>query len=430
MTGSDVFAPSTKSVHRDNLCVRQSASNGPLDTFLIGRTIPVFHMDAADTYSLRNYGEIIADRVRTGSYAQALRKTVKPGCVVLEIGTGPGVFAILACQLGAGRVIAIESAAIIQVARENAAINGCTDRIEFIEGFSTDVTLNAQADVIVSDLHGVLPLYGRHIPSIMDARRRFLRPGGAVIPREEKIWAALVEMPKLYSGIVEPWEHNVLDQDLAAGRRLAVNGGRKVRAKPEHLLTAPQLWATLDYSTIESPDVHGELQWTIERAATGHGILLWFDCDLADDVSFSNSPAAPEVIFGSLLFPWIHPAPLSVGETVCVQMEAKLTGSDYEWRWTTQIRPPDSSGEVREQFDQSTLAGTVMSPARLRKMVSGYVPRLSDECQLDRRILEMMDGQTTLEEISRRLAAEYPNRFPRWQDALTSVIPLSRKYSR
>jgi hypothetical protein len=63
-------------------------------------------------------------------------------------------------------------------------------------------------------------------------------------------------------------------------------------------------------------------------------------------------------------------------------------------------------------------------------MVSGYVPRLSDECQLDRRILEMMDGQTTLEEISRRLAAEYPNRFPRWQDALTSVIPLSRKYSR
>ena len=102
-------------------------------------------------YSLAGYGQMIEDRVRLDAYARALRKTVRPGSVVLEIGTGPGIFAVLACQLGARRVYAIEPTPIIQVAREIAAANGCADRIEFIEDLSTRVTLPIQADVIVSD---------------------------------------------------------------------------------------------------------------------------------------------------------------------------------------------------------------------------------------------------------------------------------------
>ena len=49
-------------------------------------------------YSLGGYGSMVADRVRVDAYAQALRKTVREGAVVLEIGTGPGIFAVLACQ--------------------------------------------------------------------------------------------------------------------------------------------------------------------------------------------------------------------------------------------------------------------------------------------------------------------------------------------
>lgn len=388
------------------------------------------YMGTPEIYSLAGYGGMIANRVRTEAYAQALRKTVKPGSVVLEIGTGPGAFAIFASQLGASHVIAIESADIIQVARENAAINRCADRIEFIEDFSTDVSLPVQADVIVSDIHGVLPLYARAVPVIVDARRRFLRPGGVFIPREETLWGAVVEMPEHYAGIVEPWEQNVLDMDLGAARRLAVNDVHRARAKPDQLLSSPQMWATLNYSTIDDPDVRGELQWAVERDGIGHGIIVWFDSDLADGVSFSNAPGAPETIFASLFFPWIHPVQLKRGETVCVQLEAKLTGNDYVWRWNTQVKSSSPTSKVRDQFDQSMLAGSIFSPSRLRKAASGYVPQLSDEGLLNRRILEMMDGHTTLEEIARRLATEYPQRFSRWQDALASASALSRKYSR
>jgi type I protein arginine methyltransferase len=380
-------------------------------------------------YSLSGYGEMIADRARMKAYAQALRQTVRPGYVVLEIGTGPGMFAILACQLGASRIFAIESDEIIQVARENAAINHCADRIEFIEDLSTHVTLPVMADVIVSDMRGITPLFGHHLPSIIDARRRFLAPGGVLIPRADTLWAAVVEMPERYAGIVEPWGKNILDQDLTAARRRATCNYQKARAKPEELLTTPRVWKKLEYATIETPDAGAEIIWTVERAGVGHGIVVWFDADLADGVSFSNAPGAPEAIYGSLFLPWIHPVRLAQGESVQIHLEAKLVGDGYAWRWATQIQGVDASTGTRDQFEQSTLAGAVLSLNQLRKVASDFVPQLSDEGVLDREILEMMDGRATLEEIARRLAAEHPERFLRWHDAMKAAGALSKKYS-
>ena len=98
--------------------------------------------------------------MRLAAYREALEKAVTPGCVVADIGTGIGIFAVLACQLGARRVYAIEPDPVIEVGREIAADNGVADRIEFIAELSTDISLPEPVDVIVSDLGGVLPING------------------------------------------------------------------------------------------------------------------------------------------------------------------------------------------------------------------------------------------------------------------------------
>src|SRR5215472_16287242 len=206
-------------------------------------------------YSLGAYGSMIADRVRVEAYAEALRKTVRVGAIVVEIGTGPGIFAVLACQLGASRVYAIEPSEIVQVAREVAAANGYADKIEFFEQFSNHVTLPTRADVIVSDLRGVLPLLERHIPAIVDARRRFLAPGGTLIARKDTLWDAIAEAPKPYGELVDAWDHNTFAQDLSPARRLIVNHVQKVRVSADGLLMEGRLWATLDYVRVENPDV-------------------------------------------------------------------------------------------------------------------------------------------------------------------------------
>ena len=159
-------------------------------------------------YSLHFYGQMIADAQRMDAYAAALRATVKPDSVVMDLGCGPGVFAVLACKLGARRVYAVEPENVIGLAREIAAANGCADRIEFFEKLSTEITLPEPASIIVSDLRGVLPWFEQHIPSIIDARTRLLARGGVLIPRRDILWAALVEAPVQYAELVGPWQEN------------------------------------------------------------------------------------------------------------------------------------------------------------------------------------------------------------------------------
>jgi protein arginine N-methyltransferase 1 len=376
-------------------------------------------------YSLHGHGEMIADRIRIEAFSQALRAVVRPGGVVVDIGTGIGIMAVTACQLGASRVYAIEPSEVIQVAREIAAANHCAEKIVFLEEISTKVTIPVRADVIVSDLRGVLPLFEGHIPSIVDARRRFLAPGGALVARKDQIWAAVVEAPEIYGKLVEVWDHNALGQDLDAARRKVVNELRKVRVSPGQLLTAPRLWAALDYTAIDNTDIRGTLQWTVERKGTGHGILVWFDMELADGVAFSTGPASPETVYGSQFFPWLEPVSLAKGQNLCIELEAKLLERDYFWRWTTQIESPGKAGETTARFEQSQLQGSVLSPAKLHKIASDYVPQLSQEAMIRRRALDLMDGKNSLETIARRLTIEFPGRFAGWHQALTFTSSIS-----
>jgi type I protein arginine methyltransferase len=122
-------------------------------------------------YSLRNFGDMIGDSARFNTYAKAISRGVRPGDVVAEIGCGPAVFALLACRAGAKRVYAIETEDIIDVAGQIVAANGVADRIQFFQSDSRKVELPERVDVIVSDIRGLLPLFGGALASLQDARK-------------------------------------------------------------------------------------------------------------------------------------------------------------------------------------------------------------------------------------------------------------------
>ena len=133
-------------------------------------------------YLLDEFGDMIADKARFGAYADAIQRAVRPGDVVVDLGCGPGIFALLACRAGAKRVYAIDAGEVIHFARQLAAANGFADRIEFFHGDSRQMQLAERANVLVSDVRGALPLFADALPSIEDARERFLVKGGAQIP--------------------------------------------------------------------------------------------------------------------------------------------------------------------------------------------------------------------------------------------------------
>jgi len=381
-------------------------------------------------YSIAGYGSMIADQIRTEAYARALQSVIRPDSVVADIGSGTGILSFLACQFGARRVFALEPDDSIQVAREIARANGFDDRIEFIQELSTNVTLPERADVIVSDLRGILPPFQRHLPSIMDARARHLKHDGKLIPQRDTMWAAVVEAPEAYGKLVDPWSGNDFKLDMSAAQRRVLNTFTKVRLKPEALLTEPHCWASLDYTRVESPNIVGSFSASLRRVGTAHGILVWFDSVLLQGIGFSNSPHAPELIYGSTFFPWLEPVVAEAGDHVTLELQANLVGEDYVWCWRSRVLAGGNSSTVRADFDQSSFFGVPVVPGQLHKRATNHLPVLNEEAEVDRFILTLMGTGITVAEIAARVQERFPDRIRQFRDALTRVGDLSKKYSR
>ena len=310
-------------------------------------------------YSVHFYGQMLGDAPRMEAYTAALRRVVRPDSVLMDLGCGPGVFALLACKLGARRVYAVEPENIVGLAREAAVANGFADRIEFYEELSTKITLPEPATIIISDLRGVLPWFEQHIPSIIDARERLLTRGGVLIPQRDILWASVIEAPEQYEQLVGPWR-NQSDLDLSAGTCLVTNTWRKSHIRPEQLLADPVCWSVLDYYEVSSPDVCAEISWPVARTGTAHGLAVWFDSELAEGIRFSNHPAAPKMIYGIGFFPFSQPVEVKEQDRVSLRLAADLVNDGYVWRWDTEILG-------KAGFKQSTFFGVPLSRSQLRK---------------------------------------------------------------
>ena len=119
--------------------------------------------DRLGMYALHDYTRMIEDPLRVEAHVRALEATVRPDSVVVDLGTGTGLFAVVACRLGARRVFAIDLNDAIEVAAELARALGYADRIEFIQGDATKISLSERADVVVGDLRGGLPFAPGHL---------------------------------------------------------------------------------------------------------------------------------------------------------------------------------------------------------------------------------------------------------------------------
>ena len=307
-------------------------------------------------YNLNEYAFLVGDPRRMRAYAEAIEKVVRPGSVVVDLGAGGGVLSVLAAKAGARRVYAIEAVPLGSVVADAARRSGVGDTITFIHGLSTAVTLPERADVIVSDLHGVLPLFRRHLPSIVDARARWLRDGGALIPQRESLHAALVAAPDLYRRHVGVFDDVPYGVNMEALREMAVNRWY-LGSKPDvGLLGGAVTIATLDYGTLVEPDLDVTFDLSTTRSATAHGFCVWFDSTLTEGVCLSNSPAHDETVFGRAFFPFERPIDFHQGERARIRLRATLVESDYVWTWET-----DGPGRPAvARFRQSTFRGTAI----------------------------------------------------------------------
>jgi type I protein arginine methyltransferase len=379
-------------------------------------------------YSLHDFGDMIADTERFDPYSRAIAKAVRPGDAVLEIGCGPGVFALLACRAGARKVYAIDSDEIVHFARELAAANGFAERMEFIQSDSRTLELPERVNIIVSDIRGSLPFFGHAIASIEDARQRLLAPSGRMIPRQDTLKAAVIEASDFYSQLVSPWSQARPGLDLSPSLSLLLNGAYSSHFNSEQLLAEPQTWAVLDYSSGAKAYASADLNFIVARAGEAHGVCMWFDTELFDGIGYSSGPGPRKSIYGQVFLPWVKAVPVQQGQQIFVRLQANLVGQEYIWRWETKIS--GHANDAGPHFKQSTFQGANFTPQALRRRAADFVPSLSEEGQADRWLLQAMDGKTSLQQMAQAAAERFPAMFPRWEDALHRAAELAAQFSR
>jgi protein arginine N-methyltransferase 1 len=351
---------------------------------------------------------LLADRVRTDSYQRAILTTVRPGDVVLDVGTGTGVLACLAARAGARRVYAVEAGDVIDVARQVARRNGLDDHVVFLNARAERLDLPERVDVVVTETMGNFGVDEGILGVGLDVRTRLLRDGGRMIPRIVELFAVPVELPDVYAREIECWDDEVWGLDFSPVRGIAANAVRIVTLTPAAFLAEPTAFARAPLLEIGTSEVHGSAAWRAQRAGTLHGFGGWFVAELTAGVRLSNGPPLMTPSWAHAFLPLERPVDLEAGDRVSVSISALANGTVWNWRVSVGDR---ACGE------HSTLWGVPLLRQRLRQISSGHAPTLTREGQAELDILRLVDGRTTLRALAEELQRRHPDFFRSGDDA-------------
>lgn len=373
-------------------------------------------------YRLTDYGAMILDSRRTEAWRRALAATITPATTVLDLGSGLGTFSIFAAKLGAARVYSIEAADVISVAEEIARANGVADRITFIRGRSTEIELPEKVDVIVSDLNSALPLYEEHLPTIVDARTRFLKPGGALIPQRSRLLCAPVSNAALYARLVDPWR-SVPGLDFRIAERMALQTSYAMPVAPEDLAGEPRVWGELDYATVTSPNVSATIEWPIDR--TVHGIALWFESTMYGDIRAGSGPWSEGSVHATLFLPLLQPLD---GSTLYFSIESTLAGGQYVTTWHARTDTEAGARQSTFFFDPHSeafhisdrvLARRVADELLLLDTASGVYHVLNET---GAQIWELLQQGSNVEAIAGTIASRFDVEPARAREDVAAVV--------
>lgn len=368
-------------------------------------------------YGLGDYDAMAADVVRSAAYASAIARVVGPGDVVVEVGTGLGYFAVLACRAGARRVYALESNPLGAIAAEIAAENGVADRVSVIVADSRGVDLPERADVLLSDLRGLLPFNGDATEVVADAYRRFCRPGARVVARRDVVRAAPCAVPEPIRSAPS------LDLTLPGLRRTAVERRFlqqwwKAKASAGDLLSDAEPFAEIRYGADAITHCERTMTWTVCRDGALGGLLVWFDAHLAEGVGFSTGPSSAPTVYGQAFFPLGQAVRVCVGDTVRARMAHHVVGGGSVWAWETTVER-DGVGMARDA--RNTLGALLTPRALLDRHRDDYVPASDARLAEVRELLDLVDGARPLAAMADTLRMRHPGRFDTRAAALTFV---------
>jgi type I protein arginine methyltransferase len=149
--------------------------------------------------------DMLEDQDRMTAYFNSVKMnpTQFKDKVVLDVGTGSGILAIWATQVGAKHVYAVEATFMATHAKRLIEANGLKDKITVIQSSIEDAILPEKVDVIISEWMGYFLLRESMFDSVIIARDKWMKPGGAMYPSHATMSLSLIKSHKAAQKIQE-----------------------------------------------------------------------------------------------------------------------------------------------------------------------------------------------------------------------------------
>ena len=191
---------------------------------------------------------ILGDRVRNEAFAKALARTIVRGrTTVADLGAGTGFLSFLASRLGAKRCFLYEVSELLDLSRELAKRNILRRRLRELPGATVDV-----AEIEPSFFNLAKQYFGAadnpRLHNYVQDGRRFLKPGGVMIPQKLRQFVAPVASPRLAAAI-DVWGGIGHGLDFTQARAVSLQNVFVRTVRRDDLLATPdaaQVWDAVD----------------------------------------------------------------------------------------------------------------------------------------------------------------------------------------
>lgn len=239
---------------------------------------------------------MLADNARNDAYEKAINAVVKPGDIVLDIGTGSGLLAMMAVRAGAAHVYACEVEEVMaELAQQIIHCNGFQDKITIVNKHSTQLKIGedlpCKADVLVSEIFDRAVIGEGVLPTIHHAWQELLQPGARVIPESATLYGALVECPHLqrFHNIEEVNGFDLTPMNILA-QPLVYKDALISLAESEMHRVLSEPFVIRKFNFRSSPDTSFESECPVSVVQPGQAdsLLMWFDLQLVPGVVFST----------------------------------------------------------------------------------------------------------------------------------------------
>jgi Ribosomal protein L11 methyltransferase (PrmA) len=240
--------------------------------------------------------EMLNDEQRNAAFEQALRNAITPDTVVLDIGSGTGLLAMMAARAGAKQTFTCEMVpALAELARETVERNGLADRIVTLGKKSMSLVVGKQmmrkANLLVTETVDCGLLGEGIVPSIAHAKANLLTEDAQIVPCGATVYAMVVESPRL---------RNLNSARTAAGFDVSlINQYAVAHYFPVRLgafeytpLTDPFEVFHFDFANGAIVPERKTITVRTKRDGVGQCVVFWFNMRLDKETSISNEPGS------------------------------------------------------------------------------------------------------------------------------------------